>query len=143
MKAEESGDWFQAEQLHFAAMEGNGEKCQRLIADGYNPNTYDRIGNTPLHYAAEREHFEVVKLLIAKGANVNAHCEPMIGKTPLAHVAQTCSLKMAKLLLGAGACPTLSIGMNRNAIEAAQNRKRGEGPRVYELMCQYAGRVGK
>jgi ankyrin repeat protein len=96
-----------------------------------------------LHYAAEGEHLEVVKLLIANGANVNAICEPMIGTTPLAHVAQTCSLKMAELLLRAGASPTLSIGLSRNAIEAAKNRKRGEGPRVYELMCQYAGRVGK
>ena len=140
MKQQAEYDWFKAEQLHFAAMEGDVEKCVRLIAEGYDPNGFDQIGHTPLHYAAKEEHFDAVKALLAHGARVNALDESKIGDTALAHVAQTCSLKMAKLLLDAGADPTLHIGLSRSAIEGAKNRKRGEGPRVYELFCKVAGR---
>jgi ankyrin repeat protein len=141
MKRQPEYDWFKAEQLHFAAMEGDMEKCVRLIAKGYDPNGFDRIGHTPLHYAAEKEHFDAVKALLANGARVNALDESKIGNTALAHVAQTCSLKMAKLLLDAGADPTLHIGLSGSAIARAKNRKRGEGPRVYELFCKVAGRT--
>jgi ankyrin repeat protein len=131
-------DWFDVQQLHFAAVDGNVKKCAQLIADGYNPNAFDDIGHTPLHYAAEKEHFDVVALLISNGANVNALDEKRIGCTPLSHVAQTCSLKMANVLLNAGADPTIGIGLSRNAIEKAKNRRRGEGPRVYELLVEHA-----
>jgi ankyrin repeat protein len=140
MKPQEPYDWFREEQLHFAAMDGDAERCVRLIAEGYDPNCFDQIGNTPLHYAAEGEHFDCVNTLLSRGARVNALDESRIGDTALAHVAQTCSLKMAKLLLEAGADPTLHIGLSRSAIQRAKNRKRGDGPHVYELMCGFAGR---
>jgi ankyrin repeat protein len=139
MKSEQDDDWFDTEQLHFAAMEGNTEECLRLIAEGIDRSGFDRIGNTPLHYAAEKEHFTTAAALISRGANVNALDVARIGDTPLAHVAQTCSLKMAALLLDAGADPTLQVGWSRSAIERARNRKRGEGPRVYELLRKSAG----
>lgn len=139
----EREDWFEANQLHFAAMEGNVDRCAELIRQGSDIHAYDKLGNTPLHYAAKGEHFETVKFLISHGANVNALCEPLIGETPLASVAQTCSLKMAELLLKSGADPTLRIGLRSNALEAAENRKRGDGPRVYELLCRYSARTKK
>jgi ankyrin repeat protein len=135
-----SDDWYEAQQLHFAAMDGDVEKCAQLVAGGYDPNTFDEIGNTPLHYAAEKEHFDIVSFLLSHGANVNSLDVPKIGQTPLSHVAQTCSLKMARILLDAGADPTLGIGLSGNAIDRAKNRKRGEGPRVYQLLCHHAGR---
>lgn len=122
-------DWHEAWQLHFAVMDGNVEKCAQLIVAGYDINAFDDIGNTPLHYAAEKEHFELVSFLISNGANVNSLDVARIGQTPLAHVAQACSLKMAKMLLDAGADPTLSCSV----IKLAKESKRGEGPRVYEL----------
>src|SRR6476659_8197903 len=85
-----SDDYFTDQQLHFAAMDGNAEKCAQLIAAGYDPNTFDEIGKSPLHYAAEKEHFEIVALLIAHGANVNSLDVAKIGDTPLSHIAQTC-----------------------------------------------------
>jgi uncharacterized protein len=135
-----SDDWFVNDQLHFAALDGDAEKCARLIEEGYDPNAFDVVGHTPLHYAAEKEHFDVVSLLLSRGANINALDVVKIGDPPLAHVAQTCSLKMAKVLLDAGADPTLRIGLNRHAIDRAKERKRGEGPRVYQLLCEHAGR---
>jgi ankyrin repeat protein len=140
MKQRPDYDWFTAEQLHFAAMDGDTKNCLRLIADGYDPSGFDQIGNTPLHYAAQNEHFDTVKALIQHGARANALDESTIGDTALAHVAQTCSLKMAQLLLDAGADPTLKIGLGSSAIEQARRRKRGDGPRVYKLMCRFAAR---
>ena len=140
MKQKVEHDWFKAEQLHFAAMAGDAEKCVCLIAEGYDPNGFDQIGNTPLHYAAKEEHFDAAMALLLHGARVNALDESKIGDTALAHIAQTCSLKMARLLLDAGADPTLHIGLSRSAIERAKDRIRGEGPRVYELFCKVAGR---
>jgi ankyrin repeat protein len=140
VKQQEESDWFNLEQLHFAAMEGDAEKCMRLMADGYDPNGFDQIGNTPLHHAAEGEHFEAVATLLSHGGRVNALDEARIGRTPLSHVAQTCSLKMAKPLLDAGADPTIRCGLSGSAIDHAKNRRRGDGPRVYELLCEFAGR---
>jgi ankyrin repeat protein len=122
-------------------MDGNVEKCAGLIADGFDPNAFDDGGNTPLHYAAEKERLEVVALLISHGANVNSIDKSKIGDTPLSYIAQTCSLKMAEILLDAGADPTIGIGLSGSAIDKAKNRKRGDGQRVYELFRQFADRT--
>ena len=133
-------DWYQAEKLHFAAMKGDVKRCAELIADGCDPNSFDQLGNTPLHYAARNEHLEVVELLIARGATVNAHHEPTMGNTPITEIAGFCSLKMAKMLLDAGADPTSRGWMQLNALDIAKERKRGDGPKVYELLCRRAHR---
>jgi 7,8-dihydropterin-6-yl-methyl-4-(beta-D-ribofuranosyl)aminobenzene 5'-phosphate synthase len=60
-------------EIHKAAMEGNLEKVQALIAD--NPgltDAKDEMGRTPLHLACHGGHTELVKLLLAKGADMEA-----------------------------------------------------------------------
>jgi hypothetical protein len=88
-----SDDWYNASQLHFAAQDGDLARVAQLLSDGYLPNSFDDIGRTPLHYAVECEHFDVVDFLIANGADINANDEAHAGNTPIAEVAQTCSLK--------------------------------------------------
>jgi ankyrin repeat protein len=127
-------NWFHDDQLHFAAQDGDAQRVAKLLSEGFKPNLFDTLGKTPLHYAVEKEHFEVVALLIENGADVNAHHLPSIGNTPLAEVAQTCSLKMAQVLVNAGADPTIRGWMQLNAIDRARQRKRGDGPRVYDLL---------
>jgi ankyrin repeat protein len=139
MNVDESADWFEVEQLHVAAMDGDTARCEQLIASGRDPNAFDELGNTPLHYAAASNRLDVAKLLLAHGANVNAHHEPSIGNTPLADVAQTCSLEMAELLVNAGADPTIRGWMQLNALDHAKARKRGDGPKVYALLRNAAG----
>jgi ankyrin repeat protein len=133
-------DWFKSDQLHFAAEDGNADRCANLISQGYDPNAFDALGNTPLHYSAKNEHVDIVAFLLSQGANVNAHDEARIGNTPLTEIAGSCSLKMAQMLLKAGADPTLRVWMQLNAIDQAKNRKRGDGPAVFNLLCQYAAR---
>ena len=67
--------------LHWAAIEGQEEIVELLIAKGANVNAKADEGNTPLHTAALNNREEVAELLIAKGADVNAKC--VNGGTPL------------------------------------------------------------
>jgi ankyrin repeat protein len=51
---------------------GNIEAVKQHLATGVNVNVKDSVGATPLHSAAIKGRKEDVKLLIAKGADLNA-----------------------------------------------------------------------
>lgn len=124
--------------LPLAAAEGDLDRARQLLANGHDPNAFDDLHYTPLHYAVKHEQFDMVSLLIREGANVNANNEAAIGNTPIHEHAGTCSLKMAELLLDCGADPTIRGWMQINALDIAKDRKRGDGPKVYELMKRHA-----
>ena len=134
---------FEREQLHFAAQDGDVERVTRLLNDGYQPNVFDDLGKTPLHYAAELGHVGVLQVLLAAGADVNAHDESVIGNTPLREVADTCSFEVAKILIDAGADPTIPGWMQITALHKARERKQPEGSLVRELLENAAAQFGK
>lgn len=136
-------DWFEREQLHFAAQDGDVAEVKRLLKDGYQPNVFDELGKTPLHYAAARGQLEVMEVLIASGADVNAHDESVIGNTPLREVAHNCSYEVAKILIDSGADPTIPGWMQITALHKARERTQPEGLRVRQLLEQAAERFGK
>lgn len=121
------------EPLHTAAMGGDLPSVIKLIKGGINVDTFDNLGYTPLHYATQRGHLDVAAYLLEHGADVNAHHEPSIGNTPLSDVAGECSWEMASLLIKAGADPTIPGWMQLTALHRAEPRKRGDGPRIYQL----------
>ena len=132
-------DWFEREQLHFAADEGDLDKVKQLIEQGYDINAFDAdLSLTPLHYAVRREYLAVVQYLLSCGADVNAHDEDKNGETPLGDVAATCSYEMAKLLVGAGANPAIPGWMQITALHRAIDRKSEEGKKVYEFLARTA-----
>lgn len=124
--------------LHQAADDGDVAAVKALLAEGHDPNAFDELAFTPLHYAASKQHLFIIRLLLEAGADVNAHDESRIGETPLGHVAGNCSLDVAKVLVAAGADPTIRGWMQLCALDRAKNRKRGDGPKVYALLCQVA-----
>lgn len=63
---------------------GQSKFADYLINQGAVINVSDKIGDTPLHYAAEHGKIELMRSLIAKGADVNAL--NLQGKTPLHEV---------------------------------------------------------
>ena len=134
---------FEQQKLHDAAASGDVGEVRRLLKEGYDPNEFDDLGQTPLHYAAEQAHLSVMSALLESGANVNAHDERVIGNTPLGDVAGNCSYEVAKLLIDAGADPTIPGWMQLTALHKAAERKRPEGLRVSQLLEKTAQRLGK
>ena len=68
--------------IYEAAYDGNIEAVKQHIAAGTDVNVMSKYGMTPLHYAALDGRKEVVELLIAADANVNAKAAKE-GGTPL------------------------------------------------------------
>ena len=60
---------------------GDIEAVKQHLAAGVDVNAKNKVGGTPLHFAALEGRKEVVELLIAKGADVNVKTED--GLTPL------------------------------------------------------------
>jgi len=127
-------DWYEREQLHFAAQDGNIDRVTELVDSGVDIDMFDDLERTALHYAVEIEHYQIAHYLIKSGANVNAQNKDKIGETPLSNVADKCSLKMAKFLVKHGAIVEAKGWMGLSAIDRAKNRKKIEGVQVYEYL---------
>jgi uncharacterized protein len=85
-----------------AVREGDVSVVKRLLSD--NPHltrVADDLLKTPLHWAAERDHQEVAKMLLEAGADAEATTS--WGATPLDWAATMGSSKVADLLLARGA----------------------------------------
>lgn len=137
--AHSEDEWFEREQLHFAAGDGDLDRVKELVAQGYDVNRFDEdLCLTPLHHAVRGEYSEVSRFLLENGADVNAHDEKQIGNTPLGDVAATCSYQMAELLVLSGADPTIPGWMRLTALDRAKERKDDEGRKVYELLKRTA-----
>lgn len=61
-----------AASLHGAAEEANLAKLKCLIEGSGDVDVRGENGVTPLHWAADQGHWDLVKMHISKGANVNA-----------------------------------------------------------------------
>jgi ankyrin repeat protein len=127
-------DWFEREQLHFAAADGDIEKARGLIASGADLGHFDEIGCTPLHYAVENEHYAVAHLLLEAGANISAHNEERIGETPLGRVADKCTPEMAEFLVANGADPSIPGWMQITAVDRAARRRDEDGSAVHAIL---------
>lgn len=79
---------------------------------GANPN-FRQIDHTPLHLAATAGNLEICKLLVNKGADVNAS---MQGTTPLLCAARYCHPNVIELLLKSKANPQVRNSEGKTAI---------------------------
>jgi ankyrin repeat protein len=75
-----SGEVFQTTALCQAAAKDRLEAARRLLDAGADPSLADGDGETPLMYAAGEGHLEVLRLLLARGAAVDA-VDPRSGAT--------------------------------------------------------------
>jgi len=86
--------------LHRAALAGDAQGVQRLLATGADARATNDAGATPLHYGVASER--VVELLLQAGADPNARS--MAGGTPLhSATARHNALPVVKQLVEAGA----------------------------------------
>jgi ankyrin repeat protein len=105
--------------LMLAALKGNLDLCEKLIARDADVN---KPGWAPLHYAATGAHIEVMKLLLANSAYIDA-ASPN-GSTPLMMAAMYGNDAAVRLLLEAGADPSLKNSLGLTAIDFAQRAER-------------------
>lgn len=101
--------------LMMAALRGNLAWCERLLARGASIN---KPGWTALHYAAAGPEPKVVKLLLDRGAVVDA--ESSDKTTPLMMAARYGPEEGVTLLLAHGADPKRTNARNMNAADFAR-----------------------
>lgn len=95
---------------------GQTDRARKLLDRGAQVN---RLGWTPLHYAASRGRLDVAKLLISRKAMINAPAPD--GTTPLMMAALSKNDAMVTLLINAGADPTTRNLSNLNAADWARS----------------------
>ena len=89
---------------------------------------------TPLHYAAGWGHKEIVELLIAEGADVNAMNGA--GQTPLHFAAQEGQKEIVELLIAKGA----DVNAKTNDGETPLDLAKGE---IADLLRKHGGKTGE
>jgi ankyrin repeat protein len=110
-----ASDGFKTTVLHAAAQGNDTETIRQLLDAGLDPNAVNLAGFTPLMTIASNGNLSAVKLLLVKGANVNAVSNDgsfqkvkagaiALGNwTPLLLAAPFGSIELVKALLDAGA----------------------------------------
>ena len=100
--------------LMLAAIAGKLDVCQRLLAMGADVN---KTGWTPLHYAASGGHVQIVKMLLAHSAYIDA--ESPNQTTPLMMAAMYGNPQTVELLLAEGADASLKNQKGMTALDFA------------------------
>ena len=91
-------------ELLIRASQGNTERVKLLLSNGADVNTTDVLSNTALFYAIDCdkiEEYEIIKLLLEQGANINAQATN--GFTPLIKATKKGDFRAVKMLLNANA----------------------------------------
>src|SRR5262245_1743987 len=108
----------QAAAIHEAAKKGDIAAIAAALDAGANVNDFD-VFATPLYYAVNKQHLDAAKLLIERGADVNAGTK--IGDTPLMAAVARKRIEFITLLLAHGANPNSIVG-NQTALHVAVTR---------------------
>ncbi len=88
--------------LHTAAMHGAVDTAKMMLKAHADVNTRNRWDDTPLLTAVERNHSDIVALLIANGADLEA-AKPYDGSTPLLNAVKSSRHSIIHMLVQAGA----------------------------------------
>jgi uncharacterized protein len=108
--------------LHLAAFLAHPGCAGALLNAGADVNTRstNAMQNLPLHAGAAGRNFEVMKLLVDSGSNVNARQHG--GWTALHAASQNGDLSIAELLLSHGADPKARAENNQGPMDLALTR---------------------
>jgi ankyrin repeat protein len=111
--------------IHAYATDGNvAGLTQDLAAYPGDVNLTDDAGRTPLHLAATHCHVDAAKVLLDKGAKIDA--KAVGGTTPLHVAAQAGCMDMVNLLLAKGAKINARDDQGRTPLDRATQWHRDE-----------------
>jgi ankyrin repeat protein len=103
--------------LHTAAINGQNQVIELLLANGADVNAGGKVIMTPLHFAASAGQKDTAELLLAKGADI--HAKDGNGWTPL-HTAARCGKKeLVELLLAKGADTSIKNAYGETPLDVA------------------------
>jgi ankyrin repeat protein len=140
------------EELHVlldVAKKGDIEAVKQHLAAGADVNEKNEWGGTPLHIAAGRGHKEVVELLIANGAEVDAIIERHHEKnewcgTPLHNAAGGGHKEIVELLIAKGAEVDAIIVSGRNQGKTPLDMAISSNhPETANLLRKHGGKTGE
>lgn len=100
---------------------GNIDEVRRLIEEGQNINDADFAGITPLHEAALEGHYEITKILLENGADINIQSGQMDKDTPLIDAVSNLHYKVVQLLLTRGANPNIQNAQGQNTFDVLES----------------------
>ena len=122
--------------VHALARGGHVHRLRAMLeSDPSAAKAKDAKGETPLHHAARHGECEVIKVLLANGADPNA--KTPVGATPL-HVARAFGEeKAAKLLVDAGAKTGSELLDDDADVERATNLARAKLDELRELFAKH------
>jgi hypothetical protein len=109
--------------LQIAAFKGDLSEVEKLVRQGHNVNHTLGDGSTALTGGIRGRRYDVVRFLLAKGADVNKRSWPG-DKTPLMVAADFGDTEMIQLLLdhGADPCTTVKYSDSENAQRIAERK---------------------
>jgi cytochrome c len=108
----------QAAAIHDAAKEGDAAAIAAALDAGADVNEPDKFA-TPLYYAVSRQHLDAARLLIERGADVNAG--PKVSGPPLKPAVAKSNVELITLLLKHGADPNVAVGKQTALHEAVRH----------------------
>jgi cytochrome c len=107
-----------AEAIHDAAKKGDAAAITAALDAGADVNEPDKF-STPLYYAVSRQHVDAARLLIARGADVNAGSK--VSGPPLKPAVAKSNVELITLLLEHGADPNVAAGKQSVLHEAVRH----------------------
>ena len=118
-----SEEWSKEEQLRKACYNRELDDAKELIEEGVDVESRNRYGWTPLMYAAESGHVDIVRLLLDHGANI--HSKNDCGNTALHRAAFNGHDEVVKLLIERGANLHVRNQNNRSTpLDRAERNKK-------------------
>ncbi|MDA7653456.1 ankyrin repeat domain-containing protein [bacterium] len=124
--------------IHDAAIDGNIAAVKQCIAAGWGIDA--KIGGwTALHHAANVGNKEIVELLIANGADVNAKDDNLTLWTPLHKAASRGHNAIVEILLSRSANVNAKDGSGRSPLDWAVLNDHTE---TADLLRKHGGKTG-